>query len=293
MRAKALGAAVCALLGLAAGGVRAGDKASPPAAPGPLQEPGQVEAAEQANLYSAIPAYAESVSVDIGDHVKKGDVLAVLAAPDLKAELKQKAALLDVAKAQVEQAKRSIDAAEASMEAVKAHLDGAQAAVTCAKAEGDYRKAELKRFDQLEQNKSIDSQIVDEKREQVAAAEAAVESMEAAVKAARADAAGAAAKYAAAQADVLVAEARGRGRGRRAARTGHARFHPTASAFRRRRRSTFRVSRRLRPAAFGRPADAALRRGAGRYRPRRRGRAGKGCGANEARRTGRRPSRTR
>lgn len=209
MRAKTLGAlAVCALLGLTAAGVRAGESVAPPDAPRTVAEPGQVEAAEQANLFAKITGYAESVQVGIGDHVKKGDVLAVLAAPELDAELRQKTALLEVAKVQVEQSKRSIDASEAALEAFKAHLEGAQADVKHARAQCDYRKTELKRLEELESAKSIDVRLVDEKRHQADAAEAAAASAEAVVQAAKADVAGGAAKVEAARADVQVAEAR-------------------------------------------------------------------------------------
>jgi multidrug efflux pump subunit AcrA (membrane-fusion protein) len=55
-----------------------------------LDLPGQVEACEQARVYARIVGYVEKVHADIGDRVKKGDVLAELAVPERAAELKQK-----------------------------------------------------------------------------------------------------------------------------------------------------------------------------------------------------------
>ncbi len=209
MSAKAVGASgVCILLALTAGGVRAGDKA---AAPRTVEQPGRLEAAEQANLYSMVAGYVGSVSADIGDHVKKGDVLAVVEAPELKAELEQKTALLGVAKAQVAQSKQAIAAASAALDAFKARQEEAEAGVKRSQAQSDFRKAEWKRFKQLYESNAgpvIDERLVDEKQDQANAAATAVEEAQAALKAVQAESAGAAVQVASAQTDVQAAEAR-------------------------------------------------------------------------------------
>src|SRR6059058_1459981 len=51
-----------------------------------------VDAYQQAPLFARVQAYVKKVNVDVGDRVKAGDVLVVLSAPELDAELKEKQA---------------------------------------------------------------------------------------------------------------------------------------------------------------------------------------------------------
>jgi HlyD family secretion protein len=192
-----------ALLSLFTGGGLA-----PAADRGALELPGQVEAAEQTRLYARVAGFVGEVRAALGDRVKKGDVLAELAAPELEAELKQKAALVELARAEVERSKRAVQAAEAALEASKARLEEAKAGVDRVRKESDFRKAQLNRFQQLERDKAIDSQLLDEKRQLAGAAESAVSEGEARLKAAQSDEAVVAAKVEAARAEVKVNQAR-------------------------------------------------------------------------------------
>ena len=77
-----------------------------------VEQPGQVEADEATPLHAKLSGYVESVAVDIGDHVKAGQVLARLAVPELQAEAAQKAAAIIQADAVVRQAKAAINFAK-------------------------------------------------------------------------------------------------------------------------------------------------------------------------------------
>src|SRR5262245_49844572 len=57
-----------------------------------IEVAGVVEASEQAKLYARIAGIVQKVHVDIGDRVKKGQVLAELFVPEIEAELRQKVA---------------------------------------------------------------------------------------------------------------------------------------------------------------------------------------------------------
>src|SRR5215471_20231896 len=48
-----------------------------------ITQPGQIEAFEQAPLYVKIPGYIKAVHKDIGDRVRKGDLLAELWVPEM------------------------------------------------------------------------------------------------------------------------------------------------------------------------------------------------------------------
>src|SRR5262245_19814017 len=68
-------------------------------------QPGEIMAFEETPIYAKVAGYVQSVDVDIGDSVKQGQTLAVLAVPELVEELKQKSALVLQAAAQIVQAK--------------------------------------------------------------------------------------------------------------------------------------------------------------------------------------------
>ena len=63
-------------------------------------EPGQFQAFETTAIHAKIPGYVEEWTVNIGAAVKKGQVLAELAVPELDAELRQKQAAVEQAIAQ-------------------------------------------------------------------------------------------------------------------------------------------------------------------------------------------------
>ncbi|HEY0800752.1 MAG TPA: efflux RND transporter periplasmic adaptor subunit [Steroidobacteraceae bacterium] len=63
--------------------------------------PGQTAAWYETTIYARVSGYVEKWLVDIGDHVKKGQVLATIETPELDAELSAARALLKTSQAQV------------------------------------------------------------------------------------------------------------------------------------------------------------------------------------------------
>ncbi len=63
--------------------------------------PGETAAWYESTIYARVNGYVSKWLVDIGDHVKKGQVLAVIETPELDAELEAARAQLKVAEAQV------------------------------------------------------------------------------------------------------------------------------------------------------------------------------------------------
>src|SRR5690349_6750797 len=64
-----------------------------------IDQPGQVRAYEQTPLFAKIAGYVEKVNVDIGTEVKKDQILAEIAVPEMEEELKQKQAQVVLADA--------------------------------------------------------------------------------------------------------------------------------------------------------------------------------------------------
>jgi RND family efflux transporter MFP subunit len=69
-----------------------------------LQSNATLEAFEETDMYAKISGYLSEVSVDIGDHIKAGQILAVVNVPEMEKELAE-------AEAQLESRKRSAESA--------------------------------------------------------------------------------------------------------------------------------------------------------------------------------------
>jgi len=87
-----------------------------------LTLPADVRAYAATALYARINGYLAFWKVDINDHVKQGDLLAVISAPDLDADLKQAAANLEQAKATVNQQQTNYELADATYQRYKGLL---------------------------------------------------------------------------------------------------------------------------------------------------------------------------
>lgn len=151
-----------------------------------IEQPGHVEAFEQAPLHVKIPGYVRKVHVDIGDHVEKDQVLAELSVPEMVEERNQKEALVEQAKAEVGQMLAALDAAKANHETTKAGIQEASAGRRRVEANFERWQSEYKRVDKLVVGKVIDEQTRDEILNQFKAAEASVEEVDARVRSAMA-----------------------------------------------------------------------------------------------------------
>jgi RND family efflux transporter MFP subunit len=78
--------------------------------------PGTTEAFEQANIYSRTSGYVAKRSVDIGDRVKTGDLLAEITAPELDHQLAQAQATIVQNEAALRQAEANMEIARVTWE---------------------------------------------------------------------------------------------------------------------------------------------------------------------------------
>src|SRR5262249_44356971 len=97
--------------------------------------PGEIEASAQAKLVARVAGTVDRVTVEIGDPVKKDQILAVVRAPEIEAELRQKQALVVQAEAEVLRARQSLKAAEAVVERAEATAREAEAGLKRAQAD--------------------------------------------------------------------------------------------------------------------------------------------------------------
>jgi RND family efflux transporter MFP subunit len=170
-------------------------------------QPGDVHVFESADLYSKVSGYLAEQSVDIGDRVKRGQLLAVIDVPEAKAEVDEAASSLELAKSVIVQAKARVSATEAEAKAAEAQIGEMEAEVKRATAQVSLRTKEFRRIKNLSDLHAIEEQIVDEKQDAMEVAIAAKAAAEAAVTNAKAQLVAAESRIGQAKADVLHAVA--------------------------------------------------------------------------------------
>jgi multidrug resistance efflux pump len=171
--------------------------ADPPTA---ITVPATLEAFEQTDMYAKVTGYLSAVNADIGQHVKAGEVMAVIDDPELEMDLRE-------AKAMLNAKQRLLDASAAALKQSQMSLAVAKHQLDRYKADAAFQDLTLKRQQELFAGKAITDQQLDEARNKAAVATADVGVAEAKVAAAEADIAGAEANRAVAEAQVQVAAA--------------------------------------------------------------------------------------
>ena len=177
-------------------------------------QPGTLQAFEATPIYSRISGYVEKYRYNIGDRVKKGDVLIDMWIPDLVEKLSQQSAAVKRADVQIRVTQSALRAAEAKLETAKARILSAEAGVKRAQASYTRWESEYKRLEQLVAQRVLDVQVRDETyrqfEEAIAArdqANAMVSEMNSARDQATADLERARVDVEAARADLAVAQA--------------------------------------------------------------------------------------
>ena len=80
-----------------------------------LQTNASLEAFEETDLFAKVSGYLSEVRVDIGDHVKAGQVLAVIDVPEMQQELAEAKAQLVLKRSSLESARRQLDHNKANL----------------------------------------------------------------------------------------------------------------------------------------------------------------------------------
>jgi multidrug efflux pump subunit AcrA (membrane-fusion protein) len=176
-------------------------------------QPGYIQAFEQTQVVAKVPGYVEKWNVDIGDRVRKGDVVAELWVPELAAELKLK-------DEQVRQAEKALAMARAQVATAKAQVEEAKAGIARAEANRNYWRSQSERMARLARGSGVvDKQSEEETANQLRSAAAALTEAAAKVESARGNQAEKEAAKDKAEADVRAA---GADRQRVAALAGYA-----------------------------------------------------------------------
>jgi HlyD family secretion protein len=150
-------------------------------------QPGFVEAYNYANLFAKVSGYLQTQTVDIGDRVKKGQLLATIDAPEIVQAAHQATAELAQSRAQLKANEAALNTAKADVVVARATVEEKEADLKQAAAFFEFHQVQYARMSDLFKQKAIDERAVDENRKERDSAEAAKNLAEAAVSTAKAD----------------------------------------------------------------------------------------------------------
>ncbi len=168
---------------------------------------GSVHWFESAELYAKISGYLKEITVDIGDRVKEGQVLALIDNPEVVEEVDRATAALSQERAAVMQAEARIKTALADHKAAEAMVVKCKADIERYTSTRRFREKELNRYKGLLAQQAVQQQIVDEEEEHLDSAIAAEHSAQAEVFTAQAKVVSAQAMVEQARADLAEAKA--------------------------------------------------------------------------------------
>jgi multidrug efflux pump subunit AcrA (membrane-fusion protein) len=167
-----------------------------------IAQPSFVESYERSSVYPKLSGYIESWDADIGDRVKKGDVLAKLFVPELRENLETKKRTVVLDEKRVRLAREALRVAQADVKAAKARLEESRALVEKYKSDVNRWDSEVKRLAREVKNGVVDPQVLLESKNQLGMSTAAWKAALATV--AKAEAELLSRQAAAAQAEVAV-----------------------------------------------------------------------------------------
>jgi multidrug efflux pump subunit AcrA (membrane-fusion protein) len=168
-------------------------------------QPSFVESYERTSIYPKVTGYIKKWNVDIGDKVKKGDVLATLYVPELEEDWETKKATVKLDKERVELALQVVEVAKADVEAARARLDEANAMVDKYRSDVKRWDSEVKRLRREVERGVVDPQVLLESENQLQMSSAALKAALATVAKAKAQVDSAVATLAKDKVDVEVA----------------------------------------------------------------------------------------
>jgi multidrug efflux pump subunit AcrA (membrane-fusion protein) len=168
-------------------------------------QPSFIESYERTSIYPKLTGYIEKWVVDIGDRVKKGDLLATLFVPETVEDYGTKKATVELVKEQIELKKKMVEVADADVKAAAAHVAETKSILGKYQAEIDRWDSEVKRLTREVGRGVVDPQVLLESTNQLKSATAARDAANASITTAEADLLSRQAAAAKARVDVAVA----------------------------------------------------------------------------------------
>jgi multidrug efflux pump subunit AcrA (membrane-fusion protein) len=170
-------------------------------------QPSFIEPYERTSIYPKLTGYIEKWNVDIGDTVKRDDVLATLFIPELVEEHGTKGATVGLDRERVALAREVVQVATADVAAAKARVEEAKAELESYEAKVERWASEVKRLEREVARGVVDPQVLLESTNQLKSSTASRDASKATIMRTEAELLSRQAGLAKAQVDVRVAEA--------------------------------------------------------------------------------------
>jgi HlyD family secretion protein len=170
-------------------------------------QPGSIRAFEFAPLYAKVSGYVQTLKVDRGTQVKKGDLLMEIFDPELDAAVAQAVADLAHSHAEAILADAKVRSADAMVKVALANQIEAKATLDSAKSQQEYREKQLKRIRELVKSGAVEARLGDEEEDHYLASLATMHSAEAGIATAAARLSEAQAKLDEAKANIIASKA--------------------------------------------------------------------------------------
>jgi HlyD family secretion protein len=129
-------------------------------------QPSFIESYERTSIYPKVTGYIKKWNVDIGDKVKKGDVLATLFVPELEEDWETKKATVKLDEERVDLALKLVKVAEADVKAAEARLIEVKAILEKYQSDVDRWGSEVKRLEREVERGVVDPQVLLESKNQ-------------------------------------------------------------------------------------------------------------------------------
>ncbi len=170
-------------------------------------QPSFIESYERTSIFPKLTGYIEKWNVDIGDKVKKDQILATLFVPELVEDFGTKKATVKLDEERVDLARKLVEVADADVKAAQASLEEAKAILAKYQSEVDRWDIEVKRLQVEVERHVVDPQILLESTNQWRSSTASRDAARATIAKAEADLLSRQATLAKAKVDVSVAQA--------------------------------------------------------------------------------------
>lgn len=129
-------------------------------------QPSFVESYERTSIFPKLTGFIEKWYVDIGDDVKKGQVLCDLFVPEIEEDYQTKGETVKLDKEKVTLAERTVEVARADVKSAEARLQAARAILEKFQAQVDRWQSEVKRLKREKDRGIVDRQVWDESENQ-------------------------------------------------------------------------------------------------------------------------------
>jgi HlyD family secretion protein len=171
-------------------------------------QPGFIEAYEQTSLFANVSGFVDAWKVDIGEQIRKDQVLAHLYAPDVVAQYEEKQAAIRLRDDEIKVAQEAVQVAEENWNAANAQVEEAKANLGKYEADVELRKIDYKRISALVASKSVEVKLQDESFARLQTSEAAYHAGKVSVTIARVNRTARKADLEKARVDVIASRAR-------------------------------------------------------------------------------------